>query len=253
MTRAIRSNETALDKTKWQNVAEELGLPDIDLSLLRQAFTHSSYVREQQPEEVHSNERLEFLGDVVLDLIIAEHLYMDAPDLAEGQLTRIKAHVVRERTLAQLARQLRLGEYLLLSHGEEDSGGRHKSKLLGDALEAVIGAIYICLGLEAARNFVLEKLAPMLAEAQTSSPPLYDHKSRLQELIQAYTKRTPEYVMIAAEGPPHDRTFAVGVRFCDLVLGRGSGPSKQSAEEAAALQALADQQHWLPSLEELAE
>jgi len=202
-----------LDPVQWQNIADRLGLPDIDLHLLRQAFAHSSYVREHQTEEIHSNERLEFLGDVVLDLIIAEHLYTEAPDLAEGQLTRIKAQIVQERTLAQVARQLKLGEYLLLSHGEEDSGGRYKSKLLADALEALIGAIYVCLGLEIAREFVLDNFGPLLAEGQSSGPLPYDHKSHLQELIQAHTKQTPAYITVAANGPPHDRTFIAEVRF----------------------------------------
>ncbi len=202
-----------MDPVQWQNIADRLGLPDIDLHLLRQAFAHSSYVREHQTEEIHSNERLEFLGDVVLDLIIAEHLYTEAPDLAEGQLTRIKAQIVQERTLAQVARQLKLGEYLLLSHGEEDSGGRYKSKLLADALEALIGAIYVCLGLEIAREFVLDNFGPLLAEGQSSGPLPYDHKSHLQELIQAHTKQTPAYITVAANGPPHDRTFIAEVRF----------------------------------------
>ncbi len=246
-------NETTLDPVQWQNIADQLGLPDIDLHLLRQAFAHSSYVPEHQPEEIHSNERLEFLGDVVLDLIIAEHLYTEAPDLAEGQLTQIKAQVVQERTLAQVAHQLKLGEYLLLSQGEADSGGRHKSKLLADAMEALIGAIYVSLGLEAACQFVLDKLGPLLAEGQSSDPLRHDHKSHLQELIQAHTKQTPAYIMVAANGPPHDRTFIAEVRFGDLVLGEGSGPSKQDAEQAAAREALSNKPRWLPILEEAAE
>jgi len=242
-----------LDPVQWQNIADRLGLPDIDLHLLRQAFAHSSYVREHQTEEIHSNERLEFLGDVVLDLIIAEHLYTEAPDLAEGQLTRIKAQIVQERTLAQVARQLKLGEYLLLSHGEEDSGGRYKSKLLADALEALIGAIYVCLGLEIAREFVLDNFGPLLAEGQSSGPLPYDHKSHLQELIQAHTKQTPAYITVAANGPPHDRTFIAEVRFGNLLLGQGSGPSKQDAEQAAAREALSNKPRWLANLEEAAE
>ncbi len=242
-----------MDPVQWQNIADRLGLPDIDLHLLRQAFAHSSYVREHQTEEIHSNERLEFLGDVVLDLIIAEHLYTEAPDLAEGQLTRIKAQIVQERTLAQVARQLKLGEYLLLSHGEEDSGGRYKSKLLADALEALIGAIYVCLGLEIAREFVLDNFGPLLAEGQSSGPLPYDHKSHLQELIQAHTKQTPAYITVAANGPPHDRTFIAEVRFGNLLLGQGSGPSKQDAEQAAAREALSNKPRWLANLEEAAE
>lgn len=237
------------EENKWQELAEQWGLPELDTSLLRQALGHASFIREQQQSAVDSNQRLEFLGDTVLDLIIAEHLYGQSPKLTEGGLTKTKARVVQERSLTRVAKELGLGEYLLLGHGEEDSGGRQKSSLLADALEAVIGAIYCSLGLEAARQFVLHRFSPVLAEANSKPPLPYDPKSYLQELLQAHTKQTPEYVTIAAEGPPHNRTFTVQVRFNDLLLGEGSGPSKQSAEQAAAQQALADKQHWLPNLQ----
>ena len=236
------------DAEEWQKLADDLGVPEIDTSLLRQALAHTSFVREAQQDAMHSNQRLEFLGDVVLDLIVAEHLYDHYPELTEGQLTKTKAQVVREQSLARVAEQLGLGECLLLGRGEEESGGRQKSSLLADALEAVIGAIHHSLGLEAARQFVLQKFSTVLEDVRSESPLAYDHKSRLQELLQAYTKHTPEYVTIAAEGPPHDRTFTAQVQFNDLVLGHGSGHSKQSAEEAAARQALDNKEHWLPRL-----
>ncbi len=241
---------TMADREKWQEIAEQWDLPELDTDLLRQALAHASFIREQDQKGADSNQRLEFLGDTVLDLIIAEYLYNGSAELAEGQLTRIKAQVVQQHSLARVARELQVGEYLLLGHGEEETGGRQKSSLLADALEAIIGAIYISLGLEATRQFVLQRFSRVLAEANSKTPLPYDPKSYLQELLQAHTKQTPEYVTIAAEGPPHNCTFTAQARFNDLVLGEGSGPSKQSAEQAAARQSLTDKERWLPNLQD---
>lgn len=240
-------------RNRWQKLADDWGLLEVDLNLLRQALTHASFVREAGLESRHSNQRLEFLGDCVLDLIIAEYLYGRWPELTEGDLTKMKSRLVREQSLAQVARELGLGEHLLLGRGEEESGGCHKPSLLADALEAVIGALWQSLGWEAAREFVLQQFAEMLRGAERETQVSYDHKSCLQELLQAHTKQIPEYVTIATEGPPHDRTFTAEARFNDLSLGRGSGRTKQSAEQAAAHQALEHQAAWLLGIQQIEE
>ena len=237
------------DRDKWRELADSWGLPDVDIDLLRQALTHASFVREANGDATQSNQRLEFLGDAVLDLLVAEHLCQRRPELTEGELTKLKAGVVREQALVRVAADLRLGEYLRLGRGEEETCGRHKPSLLADALEAVIGALWQSLGLEAARQFVLTRFAAALDEVNSEAAVGYDHKSKLQELLQAHTKQTPAYVTTATEGPPHNRTFTAEVRFDDLPLGRGSGASKQSAEQAASRQALDEQTQWLPKVQ----
>jgi ribonuclease-3 len=229
----------------WRKLTRKLGLPPIDNKLVQQAFAHGSYVREQGLPQAASNQRLEFLGDAVLDLIVAEELFRLHPDLPEGELTRRKAALVCAPALAEVASELGLGEHLLLGRGEEDSGGREKQSLLAEALEALVGAIFVAEGLDLAREFVLAKVNIALAEAQCSR---LDSKSRLQELLQSRVKRLPEYVLTAADGPAHHRQFAVEARVGQVVIGRGVGTSKRQAEQQAAAEALDRCESWLAEL-----
>jgi ribonuclease-3 len=214
-----------------------LGVSFSDLSLLERALVHSSYINENPGFALASNERLEFLGDAVLDLIVAEKLYRDFPQFSEGEMTRLRAAVVRRETLARMARAIRLGDYLYLGKGEEASGGRRKPTNLAGALEAVIAAIFLDQGLTATKDFILRLFNEEL-ERVVSRGAWVDYKSRLQELTQAKQQPTPVYQLVEAVGPAHDRRFTVEVKIGDTVLGTGSGKSKKIAETEAACSAL---------------
>jgi ribonuclease III len=206
-------------------------------SLLEQALIHDSYVNENLGHAPASNERLEFLGDAVLGVIVAERLYQDFPDYSEGQMTHLRAALVRRETLAKMAKTISLGDYLFLGKGEEASGGREKVPNLAGAMEAVIGAVYLDLGMRAAKSCTLRLIKPEYsADIETGIAP--DYKSRLQELVQAKHQKTPAYVLVEATGPDHAKTFVVEVRLGDNVLGRGSGKNKKTAEAEAARGAL---------------
>ncbi len=229
---------------RLRELKERLDLGKVPDELMELAFRHSSYVREHGLDELASNQRLEYLGDAVLDLVFAAHLYERYPDLTEGGLTRIKAALVRQSALASVARELGLGDYLLLGHGEETSGGRRKSSLLADLLEALVGAIFLSGGYEAARDFVLRHFEGLLQEVVNRAS-LRDDKSALQELLQARGEPPPTYVVIETTGPPHKRWFTVEVTFDGQVIGRGEGGSKRAAEQAAAADALENAGEWL--------
>jgi len=214
-----------------------LGVSFKDPSLLEQALIHSSYVNENPGLALTSNERLEFLGDAVLGSVIAEKLYHDLPSFTEGEMTKLRATLVRRDTLARVARAIGLGDYLYLGKGEESSGGRHKLVNLAGALEAVIAAIYLDQGLATAKNFILRLFNTELQKVVSRGAEV-NYKSQLQELIQAREQQTPAYYVIEAKGPDHDRRFTVEVRAGDTVLGRGSGRSKKEAETEAARSAL---------------
>ena len=216
---------------------QTLGISFNDLSLLEQSLTHSSYINENPGLSLTSNERLEFLGDAVLGLAVAEKLYQDFPHFTEGEMTKLRATLVRRDSLARVARAIRLGEYLYLGKGEEASGGRHKPANLAAALEAVIAAIFLDQGSATARDFIL-RFADAELPKVVSQGIGEDYKSELQELIQARQQITPTYQVIAATGPDHDRTFIVEVKLGEAVLGRGSGKSKKAAETEAARSAL---------------
>jgi len=206
-------------------------------SLLEQALVHSSYINENLDLAPTSNERLEFLGDAVLGLVVAEKLYQDLPDSTEGEMTKLRAALVRRDALARAARAIRLGDYLYLGKGEEASGGRRKPVNLAGALEAVIAAIFLDQGSATAKNFILRLFNKELQKVVSQGAGV-DYKSQLQELIQAREQQTPAYYVIEAKGPDHDRRFTVEVRAGDTVLGRGSGKSKKEAETEAARSAL---------------
>ena len=216
---------------------QTLGISFNDPSLLEQALVHSSYVNENPGFASASNERLEFLGDAVLGLVVAEKLYQDFPHSAEGEMTRLRAALVRRDALACVARTIKLGDYLYLGRGEEASGGRRKPANLAGALEAMIAAVFLDQGSTTTRDFILRLLDEELQKVASQGGGV-DYKSQLQELIQAREQQTPTYYVIEAKGADHDKRFTVEVRAGDTVLGTGSGKSKKEAETEAARSAL---------------
>ncbi|SHI72290.1 RNAse III [Malonomonas rubra DSM 5091] len=201
-----------------------------------QALTHKSFSNEQSDPTLH-NERLEFLGDAVLELAVSERIYRRYPDIPEGGLTRIRAEVVCEGGLARIARKLNLGNGLRLGKGEEKSGGREKESLLSDALEALLGAVYCDGGFDAACA-VVERIFGKAIDVTAKSRYGTDYKTCLQERLQAGYGRLPEYKLCKVSGPDHERVFSMEVRFDGKLLGSGSGPSKKRAEQQAAAAAL---------------
>lgn len=204
---------------------------------LRQALVHRSYINESELPDAESNERLEFLGDAVLGLVIAAELFHRFPERPEGDLTTMRSRLVRGATLGMVGARLDLGRYLILGKGEEQSGGRTRPANIGRGLEAIIGAVYLDGGLERARAVILRLFQPEIGVLERREPSL-DPKSRLQQLGQSAHGVTPHYVTVAAEGPDHAREFTVEVRFGETVLGTGSGMSKRLAQQAAAFAAL---------------
>ena len=216
---------------------QTLGVSFNDPSLLEQALVHSSYINENPSFTFVSNERLEFLGDAVLGLVVAGKLYQDLPHLNEGEMTKLRAALVRRDTLAHLARTIALGDYLYLGRGEEASGGRRKPANLAGALEAVIAAVFLDRGPAIASDLVLRLIDEGLRKAVSEGAGV-DYKSQLQELVQAKKQQAPSYCVVEATGPDHDKIFTVEVRLGDIVLGRGSGKSKKMAESESARSAL---------------
>jgi ribonuclease-3 len=214
-----------------------LGILFTNVSLLEQALVHSSYINENPETTPASNERLEFLGDAVLGLVIAQKLYLDFPQSSEGQLTQFRAALVRRETLAQIAAEIKLGDYLLLGRGEESGGGREKAANLAGAFESLIASIYLDQGLEEARVFILRLFGPEIHK-QAQQVAGTDYKSQLQEIIQAQQQQTPSYILIEAVGPDHAKQFTVEVTIGRTILGRGTGKSKKTAEMEAARVAL---------------
>ncbi len=206
--------------------------------LLIKALTHRSYAHEDgDPGTVH-NERLEFLGDTVLGLVLSHQLYQMFPDLSEGELSRLRAGLVNEQQLKLLAQGLKLGKYLRLGRGEEVTGGRKKSSLLADALEAILGAVYLEGGYDQAFRLIRDLYRPRLEAGQEVSGPALDSKTDLQEYCQGCLKITPSYEVIREEGPAHEKVFYVKVRIGKQVIGQGKGHSKKAAEQQAAERAM---------------
>ena len=219
-----------------EELQRRLGYSFRDPPLLRLALTHPSIAHEQGTK-AQTNQRLEFLGDAVLQLILTRELYERFPDFGEGPLTKARAKLVNRRALAERGRQLELGKYLLVSHGEENSGGRERSSALADGYEAVIGAIFLDGGFENAREFVLREFHDaygVLGEL----PNLENPKGELQELLQSVSPEAPQYHVVSASGPDHDRLFECIVQHAGAELARGLGKSKKLAESEAALAAL---------------
>ena len=220
------------------DLQRQLGLSFADLSLLDRALTHRSFLNENPHWTLEDNERLEFLGDAVLDFVVGEYLYHHFPEGQEGMLTRLRAALVRTETLAEFARQIELGHYLRLGRGEAESGGRGRPALVGSAFEAIIGALYLDQGIETVAAFIERFIAPAIL--RVLAPELgKDPKSRLQEWSQGHWHLTPTYRTVAEKGPDHAKEFTVEVSVGNEVCGRGIGPSKHAAEQAAAKVGLA--------------
>lgn len=217
---------------------QAIGYTFRDQGILRRALTHSSYVKKDKHTQPLDNERMEFLGDAVLELCVSEELFGRFPDMREGQLSKARAGIVCENALAQAARAIGLGSYLLLGHGEEIGGGAQKPSILSDAFEALIAGIYLDGGFSEAKQFIETRVLPMLDfEGKTLSEK--DYKTRLQELVHRKTHGAQvEYRMLSAEGPDHRKTFRMAVYLNDDMLGSGEGNSKQSAGQEAARNAL---------------
>lgn len=217
-------------------LAGRLGLSFKNPSLLSRALTHRSYINEN-PNTLEDNERLEFLGDAVLDFIVGAWVYHHCPELPEGDLTRMRSALVRNEQLAEFARRLDLGRGMRMGRGEAASGGRGRDGLLGSLFEAVVGALYLDQGLSAVQDF-MEPLLESVRDRVILRAEIYDPKSRFQEWAQSEKLGTPKYMTVSANGPDHAKTFEVEVRIKDQTYGRGAGPSKQIAAQVAAQTAL---------------
>lgn len=217
----------------YDTLEAKLGVKFKDRALLEKAFTHRSYLNEHRENGLENNERLEFLGDAVLELIISSDLYRNYPEKPEGELTNIRAAVVRTESLAEESRKLGFGEYLKMSKGEEDSGGKDKDYLLANTFEAVLGAIYLDQGFDVCVSYLSRTLLHKVSNIIENNL-FIDPKTQAQELIQAQFKVTPLYEVVKEDGPDHDKTFTVALIVNQKELGRGTGSSKQKAEEEAA-------------------
>ncbi len=201
------------------------------------ALTHSSYANENRSEKLKSNERLEFLGDAVLNIIISETIYGRYSNLSEGQLTKVRANIVCEQSLVKCSNNIEIGKYLLLGKGEDLSGGRTRISILSDAFEAVIGAIYIDGGMKNAKKFILQQMEHLIKDS-VSGIIFLDYKTQFQEVIQKDGEKKISYEIIEENGPDHDKEFVVQVKVMDRVVGKGRGKSKKEAEQAAAKAAM---------------
>lgn len=214
---------------------ERLGYKFNNINLLKNALTHSSYANEVRGG-FSSNERLEFLGDSVLSIVVSDYIYKHYPSMPEGELTKLRASLVCEKSLCAFSRELELGNYLMLGKGEEKGGGRERDSILADAFEAVLAAIYLDGGMEPARrhvmNFVLRELQ------HTDDEVFKDYKTALQEIIQRNPEEAVSYILTGESGPDHDKEFTVEVRLNSNVIGRGTGKNKKRAEQMAAKEAL---------------
>lgn len=219
---------------KLQNI---IGYKFSNLKYLKTALTHTTYGHEHKLRTQDSNERLEFLGDSVLSCIVSEYMFTNYTEITEGQMTKIRASVVCESSLAIAATKLQYGDFVLLGKGENLSGGRKRASLLADAFEAVIGAIYIDGGFEEAKRFVLGQMVPIIHE-KINEPGFNDYKTRLQEELQKASDEKINYEIMSEEGPDHDKHFKVQLKWGGKILGIGKGRSKKEAEQTAAKEAL---------------
>ncbi|HPA45053.1 MAG TPA: ribonuclease III [bacterium] len=228
---------TSERQTSLRELAQRLGVPNVDLGLLHEALCHSSFANENTDCSTYGNERLEFLGDSVVGLAVTEALYLGFPGMREGDLSKIKSIIVSKRILSERTEELGLGDYLLLGKGEEQTGGRSRFSILGNLFESVVGAIYLSEGIDIAKQFVLRQVGDELDRAAVGES-IIDYKSDLQERTQKEFGVLPIYRLVHSTGPDHDREFVVQVLIGENVLSEGSGKSKKKAEKAAAQNAL---------------
>lgn len=220
----------------FEQLQRELSIEFKEVSFLYNAFTHSSYVNEHRRKKYTDNERLEFLGDAVLELVVSEFLYATEPSMSEGELTKLRAAIVCEPALVSFANELEFGRYVLLGKGEEQTGGRTRPALLADVFEAFIGALYTDQGMEAVTAFLKKVVFPKVTDGAFSH--VMDYKSRLQEIIQQTNTGQLHYEVIEEKGPAHAKEFITVVRLDESTLGTGKGRSKKEAEQEAARHAI---------------
>ncbi len=218
-----------------KDLEEAIGYRFRNISLLQKALAHSSYANERWHDGLKSNERLEFLGDSVLGMVVAEYLYSHYPNRLEGDLTRMRADVVCEKALAKVARKIDLGKHLLLGNGEEQGGGRARDSILSDGVEAVIAACFLDGGMEVAKAFIHRFVLQQEPAQQHNNR---DYKTALQELVQQKKNQVLSYAPVAESGPDHNKQFTVELRLNDSIVGRGEGSSKKRAEQMAAKAAI---------------
>ena len=225
-------------KQQLQSFCRALGVQMHDLELLNMALTHTSYAHEakQQPKPQH-NERIEFLGDSVLSIIVSTYMYNNFPELAEGQLTKLRAHLVCEYSLFEYAKKIHLGDYLQLGRGEDFTGGRERPSILADAFESVLGAIYLDQGMDVARTYLLGLMQPEI-DYICRHGIFNDYKTRLQEYLQRDGEVEITYRLLGSSGPEHNKVFTSEVIFEGKVIGKGQGHSKKDSEQHAAQDAL---------------
>lgn len=223
-----------MSNTDIGQLETEIGYAFKDKDLILKALTHSSYANEKKMEKYNHNERLEFLGDAVLEVCTSDFLFKEYLDKPEGDLTRLRASIVCEPTLAECARAIHLSDFLILGKGEETTGGRYRDSIVSDAFEAVIGAIYLDGGIEEANKFIIRFVLNDIENKHL----FYDSKTILQETVQKLYKKKVEYKLISEEGPDHDKKFNVQVLLEDTILGEGIGRTKRKAEQQAAYQAI---------------
>jgi len=228
--------------TKWNELQDSLNTNFENVLLLKQAFTHASYRNEHRKSADEDNERLEFLGDAVLELVVSEFLFRTKPGIPEGELTRLRAAIVCEPSLVRFARRLGFDRFIRLGRGEERSGGRHRPALLADVFEAFIGALYLDQGFASVQRFVDDFVFPFLEDKASS----IDFKTALQEWVQQNMDCDLKYQIVQEHGPAHAKEFVVDVLVGTEVMGQGCGRSKKEAEQQAAGAALANLTHSLP-------
>lgn len=221
---------------KFRSFQQTLKITFVNERLLIQAFTHSSYVNEHRTELVEDNERLEFLGDAVLELAVSQFLYRNYPKKSEGELTKLRAAIVCESSLFQLAKELKFDQVILLGKGEEITGGRHRPSLLADAFEAFVGALYLDQGFDKVVEFLDVYVFPKIKKGAFSH--MMDYKSQLQEIVQSKNLGTIDYKIVSEKGPAHNRHFVSAAYIDGKKVGQGSGKSKKEAEQEAAQQAI---------------
>lgn len=222
---------------KYKNLEKQIAVKFKDHKILDMAFVHKSFVNENKGKNFEHNERLEFLGDAVLELAATKHLFDKYPDQDEGKMTSFRSALVQGRHLAEIAVQLELGQYLYLSNGEERSGGRSKNYILANALEALIGAIYLDQGYDVVEKFINHFILTRLDEIINSGLHI-DAKSKFQEICQEKEDFTPYYEVLSEEGPDHDKVFTMAAYIDGKLIAKGEGSSKQKAEQAAAINSL---------------
>lgn len=223
-----RRNKNLIDFQK------KIGYTFNNQSLLKKALTHSSFANENKSVEWSNNERLEFLGDSVLNLVVSEYVYKNFPNDPEGELTKLRASIVCESSLAYAAKKLNLGDYLLLGKGEETTGGRYRNSIQADAFEALIGSIYLDGGLESSRQFIMNVLKNEVSKSTSFGYLFTDYKTKLQEELQKSNKANVKYIVVNEEGPDHNKTFYINLIIDGKIYGHGQGRSKKEAEQMAA-------------------